>query len=156
MKYRDLLTPYFLASPCRLEVDLAERPAPVGVAALDLVEHLLGRGGSEIDEEAVDVVGPRAPVVRIPLEHDPLPGSVLDDVVRAGAREHADALRVGGETWRNRAEERHRRLRWKVRYRPIEPDDERVAAGDDASRTRRLAAEDVFRADDVAGVLRAR
>ena len=122
----------------RVEDDRVGREAPVGVATLDLVEHLLGRGRSQVDEEAVDVVRALPAVVGVALDHDPLARTIVGHEVRPRAGEGADSLGVGRQLRRDGTEKRHRGLRREVRNGSLEADDEGVAAGDDPSRALRL------------------
>jgi hypothetical protein len=93
----------------RLQGNRPQGVAPVGVATLDSVEHLLFGGCRQIDVEPVHVVRSLAGVVRVAPDRDPLAGSVVGHVVRAGRREGAHAFGVGGE----RRQARRRRTAWR-------------------------------------------
>src|SRR5207247_987378 len=78
----------------RVEVGTRHGMAQVGFAALDVVEYLGVRGGTEIDDELGDVMWPLPPVERVALEKDALSANVLREVVRARPWEGGNALGV--------------------------------------------------------------
>ena len=106
--------------------------AVVELAPLDLVGDRC-QVLREIDDEPVDMVRPVAAVVRVPLEHDPLPRNELGDVVRPGARHGwLDALEVGRQCGRKDAAGVARHQRREDSQRPRQPDDQPVSLHNDA------------------------
>ena len=91
------------------------------------------RGVTDLDDNLVEVMRPRAAVVAVRLQDDAVAADELGDVVGAGARERRrDALRCDRQVGRNRAEVRHRHPRREVRDPLRQPDYQLVAGGPDA------------------------
>ena len=121
--------------------------AKVESACRHLVDGLSEVGG-EVGDEPIDVVGTLAPVEAVPLQHQPLVGDVLGDVVGRRAREgFLRPLRVGGQGRGHGAYSRQADRQFGDALR--QPQGQRPALRYEASDGRRLARQHVLRADDV-------
>ena len=111
-----------------------ELPAEIARHAVDVVVRLprldLARARvavlEDLDVDLVDVVGPRARVVRVPLQRHGDPRRSRGDVVRPGARNRVQPARDDRRSCRYDAEERHRQPRQQIRRRPGERQRQRV------------------------------
>jgi hypothetical protein len=116
-------------------------------AAHHLVEDLAGID-VQVGDEPGDVLGALAAVEAVPLQHDPLAGDVLGDVVGRGARKRRlGPLRVCGKIGWHRAKERHSVQEIGDALRQSQGQDPSLR--ESARKRGRLAGEHLARAEDL-------